>query len=56
MATNVYRGSDGTISVAVETGPEGDNATAINDEYATHAGRAGQRRHRARDQRREAVP
>jgi hypothetical protein len=33
MATNVYRGSDGTISVAVETGPEGDLASAINDEY-----------------------
>ncbi len=33
MATNVYRGSDGTISVAVETGPEGDLAAAINDEY-----------------------
>ena len=33
MATNVYRGSDGTISVAVETGPEGDLAAAINDAY-----------------------
>jgi hypothetical protein len=33
MATNVYRGSDGTISVAVETGPEGDLAAAINDQY-----------------------
>ena len=33
MANNVYRGSDGTISVAVETGPEGDLASAINDEY-----------------------
>ena len=33
MATNVYRCSDGTISVAVETGPEGDLAAAINDEY-----------------------
>lgn len=33
MANNVYRGSDGTISLAVETGPEGDLAGAINDEY-----------------------
>jgi hypothetical protein len=33
MANNVYRGSDGTISLAVETGPEGDLAQAINDEY-----------------------
>ena len=33
MATNVYRGSDGTISLAVEAGPEGDLAAAINDEY-----------------------
>ncbi|MBL8350733.1 MAG: hypothetical protein JNL87_10495 [Burkholderiaceae bacterium] len=34
MATNVYRGSDGTISVAVESGLEGDKAKAINDAYA----------------------
>jgi hypothetical protein len=33
MATNVYRGSDGTISLAVEAGPEGDLAAAVNDEY-----------------------
>jgi hypothetical protein len=33
MANNVYRGSDGTISLAVETGPEGDLAAAVNDEY-----------------------
>lgn len=33
MATNVYRGSDGTISLAVEAGPEGDLASAVNDEY-----------------------
>ncbi|MGH6923186.1 MAG: hypothetical protein ACRED5_05395 [Propylenella sp.] len=33
MPTNVYRGSDGTISLAVETGPEGDLAAAVNDEY-----------------------
>lgn len=33
MANNVYRGSDGTISLAVETGPEGDLASAVNDEY-----------------------
>lgn len=34
MATNVYRGSDGTISLAVEAGPEGDKASEINDAYA----------------------
>jgi hypothetical protein len=34
MATTVYRGSDGTISLAVEAGPEGDKAKAINDAYA----------------------
>src|SRR6266481_7683143 len=34
MATTVYRGSDGTISVAVESGPEGDKAKAVNDKYS----------------------
>jgi len=34
MATTVYRGSDGTISLAVESGPEGDKAKAINDAYS----------------------
>ena len=34
MATTVYRGSDGTISLAVEAGPEGDKASTINDAYA----------------------
>jgi hypothetical protein len=34
MATTVYRGSDGTISLAVEAGPEGDEAKAINDQYS----------------------
>lgn len=34
MATNVYRGSDGTISLAVEAGPEGDKAQEINDTYS----------------------
>lgn len=34
MATNVYRGSDGTISVAVESGLEGDKAAAVNDAYS----------------------
>jgi hypothetical protein len=34
MATNVYRGSDGTISVAVESGVEGDKAKAVNDAYS----------------------
>jgi hypothetical protein len=33
MANNVYRGSDGTISLAAETGPEGDLASAVNDAY-----------------------
>ena len=34
MASTVYRGSDGTISVAVETGAEGDKAKAVNDKYS----------------------
>ncbi len=34
MPTTVYRGSDGTISVAVEAGPEGDKAKAISDAYS----------------------
>src|SRR5258705_12429599 len=34
MATTVYRGSDGTISLAVESVPEGDKAKAINDAYS----------------------
>jgi hypothetical protein len=34
MANTVYRGSDGTISVAVESGAEGDKAKAINDAYS----------------------
>jgi hypothetical protein len=34
MPTTVYRGSDGTISLAVETGPEGDKAKAVNDQYS----------------------
>jgi len=34
MASTVYRGSDGTISVAVETGLEGDKAKAVNDAYS----------------------
>lgn len=33
MASNVYRGSDGTISLAVETGPEGDLAKGVDEEY-----------------------
>lgn len=41
MANNVYRGSDGTISVAVEQGVEGDAANAVTEEYAlTPIGRA----------------
>lgn len=34
MATTVYRGSDGTISLAVETGLEGEKAQAVNDAYS----------------------
>lgn len=34
MATNVYRGSDGTIAVAVEAGLEGDKAKTVNDAYS----------------------
>lgn len=34
MPTNVYRGSDGTISLAVEAGVEGDLAAAINEQYS----------------------
>jgi hypothetical protein len=33
MATNVYTGMDGSISVAVETGVEGDAAAAVADEF-----------------------
>jgi len=41
MATNVYRGSDGTISVAAEQGTEGDAANVVTEEYAlTPVGRA----------------
>ncbi|MFT5542065.1 MAG: hypothetical protein ACI97K_001770 [Glaciecola sp.] len=41
MANNVYRGSDGTISVAVESGVEGDAAGAVTEEFAlTPIGRA----------------
>jgi hypothetical protein len=36
MGTNVYRGSDGTISVAVESGLEGDKAKAVNDVKPFH--------------------
>ena len=34
MPTTVYRGSDGTISLAVEAGPEGDKAKAINEQHS----------------------
>ena len=41
MPTTVYRGSDGTISVAVESGEEGDKAQAVTDAYPlTPIGRA----------------
>ena len=41
MANNVYRGSDATISVAVEAGPAGDKAKEIVDKFAlTPIGRA----------------
>ncbi len=34
MATNVYRGSDGSISLATDSGPEGDKASEINETYS----------------------
>ena len=34
MPTTVYRGSDGTISLATEAGPEGEKAGAINETYS----------------------
>ncbi len=41
MATNVYRGADATISVAVEAGPAGDKAKAVVDQFGlTPIGRA----------------
>jgi hypothetical protein len=41
MATTVYTGADGTISVAVEAGPAGDAAKAVAEKYAlTPIGRA----------------
>ncbi|MDQ2948838.1 MAG: hypothetical protein M3Y27_23330 [Acidobacteriota bacterium] len=41
MPTTVYRGSDGTISVAVEAGVEGDKAKTVADAYSlTPIGRA----------------
>ena len=41
MPSTVYRGSDGTISLAVEAGTEGDKAAAVNDAYSlTPIGRA----------------
>jgi hypothetical protein len=33
-ATTVYSGADGTISVAVESGPAGDAAKAVVDQYS----------------------
>lgn len=32
--TNVFRGSDGSISVSVDTGAEGDSAQAVIDDYS----------------------
>ena len=34
MPTNVYRGSDGTIALAVESGVEGDLAKTVSDQYS----------------------
>ncbi len=34
MPNNVYRGSDGTISLATETGPEGEKAAAIAETFS----------------------
>ena len=33
MPTSVYRGSDGTISVAVEQGSEGDKAKVVAEAF-----------------------
>ena len=39
--TNVFRGSDGAIMLAVDAGPEGDVAKGVIDAYAlTPVGRA----------------
>jgi len=39
--TTVFRGSDGTLSVAVESGPAGDRAKAVAEKYSlTPVGRA----------------
>ena len=41
MAATVYHGADGTISVAVESGPAGDKAKTVIDKYSlTPIGRA----------------
>jgi hypothetical protein len=41
MATTVYSGADGTISVAVEAGPAGDKAKAVIEKFSlTPIGRA----------------
>jgi hypothetical protein len=41
MAATTYHGADGTISVAVESGPAGDKAKAVIDKYSlTPIGRA----------------
>lgn len=41
MASTVFSGSDGTISVAVEAGPAGDSAKAVVEQYSlTPIGRA----------------
>jgi hypothetical protein len=41
MPTTVFSGSDGTIAVAVESGPSGDKAKAVVDKYSlTPIGRA----------------
>jgi hypothetical protein len=34
MASTVFRGSDGTISVAVDSTPEGDKAKSVIDQFA----------------------
>src|SRR5215510_1545876 len=34
MASTVFRGSDGTISIAVDSTPEGDKAKAVIDQFS----------------------
>ena len=56
MATNVYRGSDGTISRRGRDRTRGRPRRRRQRRLRADPDRAGHRRHRARDQRGQAVP